>query len=337
MSRITGDRAEPRAARLARHDGRRPGARAQQPGGGRPARRRPDGRGARGDRLHDRPLRRAGIERDEAEQLVAPAARGARAAPSGRTALDALDAADAEDELLDAPRGARRARGRGGSPSRWPPPASTATGSTASRRSPGRRPAPPLGWVAATLTARGLAAELQESTERMSRARRRGQDLRLHGPRRAGRGRPARGPGDDARRARPQAQAHRRSRSCATTTATLPEAHRARLRAQPGVDQPARQRDRRARRAAARSRSRTRREGDVASVEVADDGPGIPPEVARRASSTRSSPPRTSATAPGLGLATAQPDRRRPPRRHADRRLRAGAHDLPRPAAANQG
>ena len=57
----------------------------------------------------------------------------------------------------------------------------------------------------------------------MSDARRRGQDLRLHGPRRARRGRPARGARDDARRARPQAQAHAASRSSATTTATLPK------------------------------------------------------------------------------------------------------------------
>ena len=37
-------------------------------------------------------------------------------------------------------------------------------GSSGSPRSPARPPAPRCGWVAATLTARGLAAELQEST-----------------------------------------------------------------------------------------------------------------------------------------------------------------------------
>ncbi len=41
-----------------------------------------------------------------------------------------------------------------------------------------------IAWVAATLTARGLAGELQESTQRMSDAGRRREDLRLHGSRR---------------------------------------------------------------------------------------------------------------------------------------------------------
>ena len=50
-------------------------------------------------------------------------------------------------------------------------------------------------------------------------ARQRGEELRLHGPRRARRGRPARGPGDDADRAQPQAQAHGDLRRSATTTA----------------------------------------------------------------------------------------------------------------------
>ena len=57
-----------------------------------------------------------------------------------------------------------------------------------------------------------------------------------------------------------------------------PEAHRARVGAQPGLDEPARQRDRRARRARARSRSCTTRDGDCAQIEITDDGPGIPPE-----------------------------------------------------------
>ena len=56
----------------------------------------------------------------------------------------------------------------------------------------------------------------------------------------------------------------------------LPRADRARLRAQPGVDEPARERDRRARRVRARSRSRTRRDGELRAVDIADDGPGHP-------------------------------------------------------------
>ena len=60
------------------------------------------------------------------------------------------------------------------------------------------------------------------------------------------------------------------------------EAHRPRLGAQPGLDEPARQRDRRARRATGRSRSRRDADGDCALVEITDDGPGIPDELRER-------------------------------------------------------
>jgi signal transduction histidine kinase len=109
---------------------------------------------------------RSGIERDVAEQLLAlhdEAVAGAE----GREALDTLDAADAEDALLerledlgvDAPWELVEPLVAVGVDEDWlrrvaelAGPATTAT----------------LRWVAATVTARSLAADLQESTERMS-------------------------------------------------------------------------------------------------------------------------------------------------------------------------
>ena len=73
-------RAEPRAARLARHDGGRPRARAQQPGRRRHARGARAGRGAR-RRSARRSARssRPGVERDGRRAAGRAAARGARA------------------------------------------------------------------------------------------------------------------------------------------------------------------------------------------------------------------------------------------------------------------
>jgi signal transduction histidine kinase len=108
----------------------------------------------------------SGIERDTAEQLLALQREAVEHAAS-QTALAALDAADAEDELLERLEEL-------GVPEPWKlveplvaagldrdwldrieALAGDATGSV-------------LRWVAATLTAQGLAAELQESTQRMS-------------------------------------------------------------------------------------------------------------------------------------------------------------------------
>ena len=114
---------------------------------------------------------------------------------------------------------------------------------------------------------------------------------------------------------------------------TLPQAHRARLRAQPGLDEPARQRDRRARRARHDHDHAPARDGDCARVDIADDGPGIPAGRPRRTSSTRSSPPRTSASGTGLGLDTA---RRIVVERHDGSltlETEPGPHDVPRAAA----
>ena len=103
MSAHHRDRAEPRAAGVARHDGRRARARAEQPGRGRAARGRAAGRRARRARLDDRRVRRVGHRaRARRGELVELQRAGAARRRAARTALDALDAADAEDELLDA-------------------------------------------------------------------------------------------------------------------------------------------------------------------------------------------------------------------------------------------
>ncbi len=108
----------------------------------------------------------AGIEREEAEQLVA-LQRQALSRAAQVTALDALDASDAEEELLarletlDVPEPWRLAEplAVAGVDQEWLDRvvelAGPATGAA-------------LRWVAATLTAGRLAAELEESTERMS-------------------------------------------------------------------------------------------------------------------------------------------------------------------------
>ena len=109
----------------------------------------------------------AGVERAEAEQLVA-LQREALAGAAGRTALDALDAADAEDELRDAIEDLGVAEA-------WklaePLAAAGVDGDWLERVHAQAGPATDaaLAWVSATLAARALAAELQESTDRMSR------------------------------------------------------------------------------------------------------------------------------------------------------------------------
>jgi signal transduction histidine kinase len=108
----------------------------------------------------------SGVERDGAAVLVA-LQREALANMGSRTALDALDAADAEDSLLecledlgvaDAWRYAE-SLAAAGVDQEWIERLIAAAG-------PGRDPA--LRWVSATLTAQSLAADLQESTRRMS-------------------------------------------------------------------------------------------------------------------------------------------------------------------------
>jgi signal transduction histidine kinase len=108
----------------------------------------------------------AGIERREAECLVELQEEAITGAER-RTALDALDASDAEEELierleeLEVPEPWRVAEplAAAGVDRAW-------VDRVASIAGPATDAA--IAWVAATLTARGLAAELQESTKRMS-------------------------------------------------------------------------------------------------------------------------------------------------------------------------
>jgi signal transduction histidine kinase len=108
----------------------------------------------------------AGIEREDAERLV-ELQREAVARAAGSTALDALDASDAEEELLerlqalDVPEPWRIAEplAAAGVDQQWLDRVAELAGKATGAA---------LRWVAATLTAGRLAAELEESTERMS-------------------------------------------------------------------------------------------------------------------------------------------------------------------------
>ena len=108
----------------------------------------------------------SGIERAEAAHLVELHQQALDAA-AGRTALDALDAADAEDELVSQLEEL-------GVPEPWwlaePLAAAGIDEDWVARVHALAGPATDaaLAWLAATLTAKGLAAELEESTRRMS-------------------------------------------------------------------------------------------------------------------------------------------------------------------------
>jgi signal transduction histidine kinase len=108
----------------------------------------------------------SGVERSDAEKLVA-LQREALAGATERTALDGLDAADAEDELSDRLQEL-------GVPEPWrhaePLAAAGVDADWLERLAAAAGPATgaAVAWVAATLSARGLATELQESTRRMS-------------------------------------------------------------------------------------------------------------------------------------------------------------------------
>jgi signal transduction histidine kinase len=108
----------------------------------------------------------AGVERDDAEQLVG-LQRQAVAQATSATALDALDASDAEEDLLVRLEGLEVEE-----PWRLAEPLAVAgvdqqwLDRVAALAGPATDAA--LRWVAATLTAGRLSAELCESTERMS-------------------------------------------------------------------------------------------------------------------------------------------------------------------------
>jgi signal transduction histidine kinase len=109
----------------------------------------------------------AGVSREEAEELVA-LQQEALAAADQRTPLSALDAADAEDELRDALEdlgladGWRYAEALAGAglDASWPARVAASAGGATEAA---------IAWVAASLTASGLASEIADSTERMSR------------------------------------------------------------------------------------------------------------------------------------------------------------------------
>ena len=134
----------------------------------------------------------------------------------------------------------------------------------ASPSSPGPATDAALRWVAATLTARGAGRRAAGVDRADVEPRRRRQVLRLHGPRR----RSSRSTCTRASRRRSIVLGHKLKHTEIEVVRDYDrdaaEADRARLRAQPGVDEPARQRDRRARRARARSRSPRARDGDCA-------------------------------------------------------------------------
>ena len=108
----------------------------------------------------------AGMERAGAERLVV-LQREALAQAAKRTTLDGLDAADAEDamlerlEELDVPEPWRLSEplAAAGLDDEWLSQVSAVAGSATG---------PALRWVAASLTARGLAADLHDSASRMS-------------------------------------------------------------------------------------------------------------------------------------------------------------------------
>ena len=108
----------------------------------------------------------SGIERKQAEQLV-ELQEMAIAGAERRTALDALDAADAEEELtarleelgVHEPWRVAEPLVGAGVDREWVDLVAGAAGPATDAA---------IAWVAATLAARGLAAELKESTQRMS-------------------------------------------------------------------------------------------------------------------------------------------------------------------------
>jgi signal transduction histidine kinase len=109
----------------------------------------------------------SGVDRDQAEQLVAMQ-REAIEGAAARSTLSALEAADAEDELLHSlerlgvaePWRLTEPLAAAGIDAQW-------LGRVAEIA--GRGASAAVAWIAASLTARGLAAEIMESTDRMGK------------------------------------------------------------------------------------------------------------------------------------------------------------------------
>jgi len=108
----------------------------------------------------------SGIEREQAVELVDLQTRAIESC-ANRTALDALDAADREDELQDA-------LGAAGAPEPWTLAESYATagldGAFVQQIADAAGPVTPsaLRWIGASLSARHMARELADSTDQMS-------------------------------------------------------------------------------------------------------------------------------------------------------------------------
>ena len=336
VSRIDRDRAEPRAARVARarwppglaHELNNPAAAAQRAAAD-------TGRRARRARLDDRAASSsAGVERERRRAAGRAAARGDRAAPP-------VAHARSTRSTPPTPRTSCSSASRSSaSPEPWrlaEPLAAAGVGrdwlDARAPRTPARRPTRRSRWIAASLTARSLAAELAESTQQMSRLVGAvksyaymdrgelveadvheglettltvlGHKLKHTDDRGRARLRP-----DAARSSRCAARSSTRcGRTCSTTrstrsastgTITITTAPRRRLRRRSTSPTTARA-----------SRAEVRERVFDPFFTTKDGRPGHRPRPRHRA-----------------------PDRRRPPRRLARRRVAAGRHDVHRAAAA---
>ena len=179
----------------------------------------------------------SGIERTQAEELVAMQQEAMERA-SARDALSALDAADAEDELLES-----LERLNVSEPWRLSEPLVAAgidadwLDRLADIAGPGTSAA--VAWIAASLTASGLAAEIAESTERMSKLVKAIKAYAF-----MDRGELVETDVHEGLETTLMVLGHKLKRSPAQVRPVAAQDHPARLGAEPGLDQPAGQRDR---------------------------------------------------------------------------------------------
>ncbi len=239
----------------------------------------------------------SGLERAEAARLVDAAAPGA----GRRRPTRPRRARRAPTPATNCPTAwPRRGWASTGSwSSRWPPPASTESSWIRSKRSPAPPPRPPLRWIAASLSARQLAAELTESTERMTKL-----VTAIKTYAYMDRGEIVQADLRDGLESTVTILGHKLKHTDIMVKRDYDpvagQAHRSRRRAQPGVDQPAGQRDRGARRRGAHQRS-PRAPTATAPRSTSPMTAREFPTTSATACSTRSSPPRMSARAPAWG------------------------------------
>ena len=242
----------------------------------------------------------SGVERAQAEQLV-ELHREALQAAEGRDEVEGLEASDAEEVL-----GERLEEL--GVPEPWnlvgPLAAAGVEREWLDRVAELAGPATgaAVAWLAATLTARGLVEELRESTSRM---------VDLVGAVKTyaymDRGELVEVDVHEGLKMTLKVLGHRLKHTEIKLEKDLDldaaQADRARIRAQPGLDQPLDN----AIDALGDSGTitiATRRFGDFAEVEIADDGPGIPPEIRDRVFDSFFTT-KDVGQGTGLGLATA--------------------------------